>query len=387
MRHKIIFSLVSRLHSSASAILSIQKTNKKLKVFLILLFLTSLTLSINLFSVSSVSSCLTSSEDYAAEVVLNSYNLFNLRKIVSSENNKFILPTQYDPKILTIIQETDFPQGLSVRLQIPTEATEIKKPHLKLVSASASGTLKENLLPSFTFNKWKISCQENECKLEKDEFIINIKKIANNQEVTLEINKELKQCSDSCSGICFSATIESKCLERKDKTAIDTILRYTNVSNNFEELLDSYRIIGSEEVIIQDIKPQISPYINWQEAMRQELVFLTANQVLELKRDEIESIVFLAKRGQAGQNYRIVYDFKNNSWIYYDKTSAPVLTSQRDCNTYSQIRIEEKEGKIKTFYLVPLITLSAALILLLMLAIIAKTITSKRKRKMPQRRQ
>lgn len=343
-----------------------------MRILLIILILAALV------PLSSGVSCLTSSEDYAIEVVVTNYNLFNLRKLAEKTSDGFVLQSQYNSDLLTILRETDFPQGLSLKLQIPTKFIEISDPHLKFASYSAKGKLRELNTNSFGF--WRVSCTEGFCEFTKDYQKVSVKEIGQEQEVTVEINEALEKCYVGCSGACINTPTESKCIESKMKNEFDTILKYSGVTNEFTDLLDSYRIIGSEDITLLDLQPEINPYINWQEAMRQELVFITTQGVFELTRDDIESIVSLSKRGQAGQNYRIVYDFKNQTWVYYDKTSTAILTNQRDCREYSKIEsVRPSPKKLTTFYTVPLIITGIALVFMLVLVVIAKAIRSKSK--------
>ena len=336
--------------------------------------------AIILTTLTSAISCLTSSEEYASEVVIQNYNLENLRKIVQPTNNEYIYSAQYDPKIITIIEETGIPEGLSIRLQIPTEIKEIREPRIKLVSQSSTGRIRKDLLDNFA--GWDIFCSEDLCVLDRNDVVITIREVTGKQEVTVEIRDRLEECSDSCTGVCFSTTESSKCLDSKTRNDINILFRYANISNRFEDLLDSYKIVGSEEISITDIQPKINPYIDWQEAMRQELVFLTSRQVLNIKRDEIEKIAALSRNGQAGRNYRIVFDFEDSMWKYYDKIFEPLLTSKRDCKAYSSLetkKVLDQDNQKILFYTIPLLILAAGLIFILILIIIAKSITARRK--------
>ena len=328
-------------------------------------------------------SCLTSSEDYAAEVVLTDYNLLNLRKITSESSGQFSKPAEYDPRLLALFEETSNPQGLSVKLQLPTKINEIKSPSTRILSTSSTGELKK--LNIERFGAWQVSCTDEKCDFTQSNKKVSVNTAQQPQEVLVEINEELQTCTESCSGVCFSSAAGSRCIDSKTKNELDTLLKFFGISDEFEDLLASYRIPGSENIVILDIEPEIDPYINWQEAMRQELVVLTKNSVVNLQRDGIEAIASLSKRGQAGQNYRMVYDFRNSQWTYYDKTQGAILTSQRDCREYSSLekiklnpQVESVQEDINSlFYIVPTAILVLGTLFLIILVAIARSIRNK----------
>ncbi len=330
---------------------------------------------------SAASTCVTSSENYAAEVVFSDYNIFDLREMTTLTAQGYLAPSQYDESLLTIIKQTTNPEGLSVRLQVPTEISEIRRPFLRLVSTSSTGDFSPRDLENF--GSWQISCSDNSCEFTKDTRKIIVNTIGESQEVVIEISEPLEECSSSCAGVCFSVGSESKCIDYSMENDFNTVLKFFRITDDFEDLLDDYRIIGSDEVIITDLQPVISPYINWQEAMRQELVHLVNNNILDLSRNDIEAISALSKRGQAGQNYRIIYDFDKQQWNYYNQVEGSILTSQRDCTEYSAVlpRLEEVKVEIKNYYLVPLIVMGAAVLLFIILIIIARSINASGKKK------
>ena len=169
---------------------------------------------------------------------------------------------------------------------------------------------------------------------------------------------------------------------------VETPTGTVNGSNTSFTVTAAPQYIVSDGITVLYIKPKINPFINWQEAMRQELVFLTSKNVINLDRDSVESISALANKGQSGQNYRIVLDPETNEWVYYDKTSSPALTSQRECKGYSEIKQNTAHitGNVtgiakNPFYLVPLTIFFAGILALLLLAIIARSINSYRRNK------
>ena len=205
-------------------------------------------------------------------------------------------------------------------------------------------------------------------------------------EVTFEINQALSSCDSSCSGVCISTSKDSRCVSRPLKQDIDSILRYTNVSLNFEEVLANYRIVGSEDIVLNDIRPVKNIAVEWSEAMRQELVSLSQKRIITLSRSDIESISSLAKRGQSGFNYRIVQDDKKQ-WVYYDELPDARLTSERDCRAYLLSNDSLQNVALQPFYLIPIIITLGSIIALIALIIIANLLTSGGRRRQNLKRQ
>lgn len=321
-------------------------------------------------------SCLTSSEDFAVEVVVSDYDFNKLRKISERRSSGFVKAAEYDLSILAIMKETSNPSGLSIKLQVPTKIKEIEDPRIKITSTSSTGKMRDINIDSF--GEWDISCSEDKCNFDKTDLKVDVKKIGDRQEVTLRINKKLEACSDSCSGICFDNLVESQCIDYKTKREFNNLLRYFTITRDFEDLFSSYRIEGSEFILLRDLEPQTNPYINWQEAIRQELVFLASRKIIDLTRSDIESIVSFSQKGQAGQNYRIVYEELSDEWKPYHQTTNAILTTSRDCTEYLSFSEEKNNFSPKsTFYLVPFITIMAGILILIVLVIIGRTITRK----------
>ncbi len=320
-------------------------------------------------------SCLTSSDEYAVEAVIPDIMSGPILDLEGQRAGSYIAESAYSKQLLVILQRTSFPTGLSVRLQIPTKEVVVTKPRIKLISSSASGTLKDNV--GTIFNGWKIVCTLDTCTFEKDLITITSPKKANSG-VTVEISSTLVPCSAACSGICIEGSIESKCVDARMRTDLDVILRYSNISVNFKELLESYRIVGSEDLSLTDIQPANSIVVDWEEAMRQQLDYLVSTRVLDMEHSDIEKIAALMKKGQAGQNYRVVYDEQSKEWTYYNNLPDAVLSTARDCNEYSLSRNQliNKVEDSPNFYLIPMIIGTAGIVLLLILLVIGRLVNA-----------
>ncbi len=323
---------------------------------------------------SAAESCLTSSEEYAVEVVVPNYDFSKAIRLTDRVEGNNIKPSEYSENtLLTIIKETELPDGLSIRLQLPTEIDEVEQPYIKILSSSAQGQLPAQ--PAQTIASWSTSCGERSCTFVKGDLSLTATR-SENPEVTLEISRQLNVCSESCSGFCFSATNTQRCVDMSTESDINNLLRFTRLATNTRELFDSYRVVGTENIVVLDVVPTKGTSVDWEEAMRQELVALASAGAISLSNSDIEQISQLSTRGQAGQNYRIVYDADADSWQYYDMTDDALLTDKRDCQAYKipseSVRASPESTRI--FYLVPLIITLGGVVLLGLLAVIAHII-------------
>ena len=323
--------------------------------------------------------CLTSSDEYAVEVIVNNYNAAELSKFSQIVDRKYLFISQYNPNLIVVAEENVNPRGLSIRLQIPTEKKEIKQPYLKILSNYASGTLRKEVTSPFF--GWAIVCGENTCNFAKNDINIKAMQLKNIGELTFEIKKELKECDSGCSGRCLALHDREVCIDKQIETDIDRVLKYANITKGIDNLFNSYRVVSSEGIVVLDIVPSYNFLIDWEEALREELVFLKGRGVIDISNEDIENAVSLAIRGQAGDAYSIVYDELSNSWTYSNKIQNLVLTTEKTCKVYSITRESayEKES-INLFYLVPIILTVAAAFLFLLLMFIAN-IVRRRNRK------
>lgn len=325
----------------------------------------------------SAATCLTSSEDYAVEVVIPEYNIFEARRGAQMEPYGYAAQSVYNTELVTIFKEVKKPvAGLSIRLQIPTATEEVRKPRVKLTSTSQTGTLRERMVP--TINGWTISCVSELCALQKDKVLITATSGSVAPEVSLEISEFLSSCSTGCSGSCFAVFSQSRCIPAHMKTDIQAILRYANISNSLDELFEEYRIVGSEDFVVTDIRPLTALSVSWPEALRQELVALEQRGAIDVTRDDIESIVAYAVQGQAGENYRIINN--NGTWTTYNRLPGVTLSEQRDCQAYPVPDFSSKA--LNSFYLVPLIIVGIAVIAAIALIITGRLIASAQAKKL-----
>lgn len=325
----------------------------------------------------SAASCLTSSESYAVEAVLP-YSHGQFSQVFG--DTRFV-QSQYDSRLITIFRELGNPGVLSVKIQIPTKQEELIEPRLEISSEIAGASIvshEEN-----SFGDWDIQCSSDSCNFESDEIAISAKQNSANVLVSIEFKEALPQCSESCAGTCMITSTGQKCLAKNSRDKIEGILKRYDIVDSFDQILSSYKVVGSEQISVVNIVPSIEGQINFEEAMRQELVYLKKLNVISVSDLDIENVAKLSKIGQAG-NYRIVKSEVTNKWTYYDKTSNSLLTSDLDCSTYDSIDKSfnyKAKIKAKVYYVIPAIIASAGVFILIVLAVAARIIKKRHKNK------
>lgn len=330
---------------------------------------------------SSAQTCLTSSEEFAVEVVVPDHNFARAQILGERMGSSAAFPSQYDHNsLLVLLSESSVPEGMSVKVQRPTKVIEVERPYLKFVSYSLPGLVRTtNLVPLHA--GWTIECASSECAFEKDFVRITASRSRPEQGVMFEITEALESCGTRCEGLCVTFSSQSRCFSNEMKHDIDTILRYTNITpRGLQEAFTSYRLVGTEGITLRDLAPQNYTSVDWEEAFREELVYLDAQGLVELSKEDIEQIALLAHEGQAGHNYRIVWDEAQKKWMYYDRTLDPVLSSERDCRAYDlprQSLVVAPTAPIDTFYLIPLILTGIGVVLITVLIIIARFLTTR----------
>ncbi len=332
-----------------------------------------------LIASSGAQTCLTSSEEFSAEVVISTYDFQRAQILGEKTGSLYAFPSQHNQEsLLVLVGETTFPDGLSVRVQRPTETRDIERPHLKFVSYSLPGTVKTSLKTPLYYG-WTITCTETECTFEKDLNTITASRTHPERGVTFEIEQELPSCTETCNGLCVALATESRCFSTSLRNDITSILRYANITTTgFQDAFNSYRLVGTDGITVRDITPKNLPAIDWQEAMREELVHLDTLEIITLERKDIELISSLAREGQAGHNYRIIYNEQTGTWMYYDRADDAILSSERDCRAYDLPKkslVIEPGATISTFYVIPLVLGILGLILLIVLIAVARFLT------------
>jgi hypothetical protein len=319
-------------------------------------------------------SCITSSEEFAVETVVSNYSLSNAIGWQKTDLG-YASVAESDSRLIVVLSEIPS-VGLSIKLQTPTEIVESTTPLLKITSSSATGTIRPDV--GHSVNGWAIDCTGQACKVEKNDILIQTHPMASTLETSVEIKHSLTSC-DSCRGVCISAAQNPVCVDAQTKQDIDVILKYLNISNNFNELLDSYRVT-SESLEVKDIAPSFSESIKWNEVVQQELTELRTKQIISLSDEDIASIADLSKKGQAGERYRIVKD--NDSWKYYYQVPGALINGTKDCNAYSmEVQSSPQTSSLNAFYLVPIVLVSIALGLFLILIVISRTLVKRKPQK------
>lgn len=356
----------------------------------------------SLLFISQVSSiCLTSTDDYASEVILNkpgtSYNLnmlINAKNIIK-EGDKYILQSVYNQSLAVILEkQADLISGasaLSIRLQLPLKIVKKQIPYFKF--STTLSNVKLNMSDK-EYDGWKINCLEGfptpQCEFTKDKTSILVSLVSSSKyDISIETNEQLSDCGMSCDGICMG-TSEKKCIERHLKNDIQDILKHAKLVSVFEEMLSSYRILGTGSILIEDLAPETQISIDWKAAMNQELEILRKQNIISLSDSDINNITILADKGTAG-NSRVVYSKDQNGtemWLYYPDSLFPTLNKLKNCNDFSVSLLPagslsfDKQQRISTYYLIPLLITIFLFLLFLILIIIARLIDNRKKRKL-----
>lgn len=350
-----------------------------------------------LFSLPYVmSDCVTQTDNYAAEVVLNKpgidYNLNSLNnaKGIIIKDNEYILQSVYNPSLAVILEKQSRlscgkDSGLSVRLQSPVKLVERNLPYLGFI-LSTTGTLN---VSENTGNGWKISCVQGnpipQCNFVKGKTKIAISLASPNKcEIKIETNEELKNCFN-CDGKC----IFNQCITLQMKNDIEDLIK-ASVANPIKEPFSSYTLISSGNITQTEISPEINLDIDWEAAMKQELTRLRQENIIQITLSDIAEISKSASGGAAGQNNRILYcEDKNNNtqWVQYSETKSPILTTSENCNQFPLSLIPTgmltySGQEISVYYLIPIILAFALILLVIILIIVARVInTNRRKRR------
>ncbi|MBU3913277.1 MAG: hypothetical protein KKB21_03475 [Nanoarchaeota archaeon] len=360
-----------------------------------------LTLILTLIFLPSVlASCINSADDYAVEVVLNKPGIeYDLKALNNAQNifinnGRYILKSDYSSSLAAILEEqtgltTLQSSGLSVRLQIPVKAKSTIVPNLKFVSTGLKGMLNVSEEP---YNGWKISCVDGnpipQCEFKKGLTTISAGLVGQTKyEATIETNENLKECSSSCDGRCIGS-INMKCIDKQLKDDIESMMKHSGLAKSFDEIASSYRIISSGNIQTTDIAPETSTEIDWETALSQQLRFLRLNKIIAITDLEIEQISSLAQAGAAGINSRIIYGedpHGNETWLYYDKTTFPALTTLKNCKEFPLSSIPagtlafNTNISIPTYYLVPIIISISLITLFIFLLAVARLVNKNQK--------
>lgn len=326
----------------------------------------------SLFISNAGGQCLTSSDEFAVEVVIPDYDIVKLESLTDRNFNYYYSQAKADDKIIALFKETN--QGLSLRLQLPTDAVAIEDKGFRITSASV-GKLKRPQIKEFI--GWRIECSTTGCSFLKNNLMVE--SLFSGGEATIEIDDNLDACSEECSGKCFSVTSEQLCVDNAMQKDFDQILKFTNISADLDSFLASYRAQVLDKPVVYEMTPTFSPKESWQTIMRNELDYWRLNGVFNMSQEDIDYITSLSARGRA-ENYRIVYDAENEVWNYNDQLDNLDFTSDKDCRVFSiEERTVSDEQKVDLFYIIPIVLGLSALVLLVILIVVSRAL-DKRKR-------
>lgn len=314
--------------------------------------------------------CLTSSDEYAVEALIPTYDMQKILSFTELVQGHFAYLSKNEDLIVLLTEEEN---GLSVKLQMQTILTTSQQPHIRIANSQIKGTL--NPTHFLSYIGWDVECTDTQCTFSTPTRSITIEG-KENPVVTFEIDEALPVCDSSCGGVCIPAPSPA-CLPRQQARELETVLRLVNITTSADELIKGSRLVGTQGIVLTDIKPLSQNQIDWEEVMGEELAFLKEQEAIELSNANIQSIASLADPGRAGENYRIVEEA--GEWTYYDQTDLPPIPSNKQCLTYATKESTTKPAP-RLFYLVPIILTFSALILFIILIVIARTVSKHNKK-------
>jgi len=355
--------------------------NKKIFIVIFLFFLLPLT-----------KACINPTDSFAAEVVLSKpktyYNLglFLKARNFLYEEGKYIFQSEYNKNLAAILTEVSAPvcktNCLSVRLQTPLEEEEIKMPYFSIISSVSGGVKMSEGITNY--KGWDIIAGKNNFEFRKDQVSIIISSFKRRNDIIIEVNEKLGSCG-GCNGKCIYNPKGNKCIPKEIKESVEEVLKFSGLINRFSELFSSYRTVEAERTL-KDFNPVIKWDMDWEEAMRQEIVGLKRKGVINIEDKDIEEIARLAEKGKAGHNSRIVYSEEKERWVYYYDIESPVFVKEIRCEDFPLSKIPKKTLDFKkitlsVYYLIPLLTAFFLALILAGLILIARIITKKRGKK------
>jgi len=320
-----------------------------------------LSLLVALILLPSGFSCYWFEDDFATEVVLNRPGIyFNLEPIKRGRNvnrlksryalfeeyeGAFVYRSHYDPRVAAILEEIkaegglfarEIIWGLSVRIQMPMKVLKRKRVRTDIDLPLKWSELKldEEKLQALGYKLFIRSCSKGEIDLDimKDDLKFHIAGYKTQNGESLNIR-----------GYFLDRRYEG--IKRTFEAMIHDLGLDPLVLKRLEVHEDEFTSFGVVKAVdIDETK------FDFPEAMRMELEWLRENGIVRRLTDEdIEGICRFAVRGNAGWNYRVVYDGRR--WIKHSLILGVVLF---DCGgisemvlTQSSVIPELPEGEIQ----------------------------------------
>ena len=343
--------------------------------------------------------CRMTVDDYATEVLLNrdyvDYNLDSLKNAenVSMYNGGYIFKSFYGNNLYTILSEqqntnAESPSSerfLSVRLQIPLYRIEENVSYFKITSFRRfnDADLKGNV------NGWVKACNEkiDSCVSEKDDISITIEKkgdVFAGYIYFLNPNFDLCYNTGDCYGECVYFSSERRCISNAVIKEIDNFVLSIGIANNFDDFVMSRK---TEQGIysISKLVPQNNGAIKWEDAMKEELLWLRGHDMIHITERDVVEIAILSDAGRVKDN-KVFYGINEAdslAWTYHSKENNRIV-GEDDCSGFPQqttgitgfIAFDTKL-LAKAYVLTPLIFIGFIVLLVLILFITAKIVNKK----------
>lgn len=343
--------------------------------------------------------CRMTADDYATEVLLNrdyvDYNLDSLKNAdnVLKYNGKYAFKSFYGNNLYTITSEQEDTSAknpskkklLSVRLQIPLSKVEENISYFRITSFRRFNyaDLDSNV------KGWIKACNEkaDSCVFEKEDISITIEKKDNAFSGYIYfLNPQFDACYNTgdCNGKCMYFSSERRCISRAVIEEIDNLILSIGIANNFDDFVMS-RKTETGAYSISKLIPGNNGTIKWEDAMKEELLWLKGHDMIHITERDIMEIAILSGAGKVLGN-KVLYGVNEAgslAWTYHVNENSRTA-GKDDCEEFPPetagitgfIAFDTKLLN-KAYVLVPLIFAGFIVLLILILFIAAKILDKK----------
>ena len=343
--------------------------------------------------------CRMTADDYATEVLLNldyvDYNLDSLKNAdnVLKYNGKYAFKSFYGNNLYTILSEQEDTSAknpskkklLSVRLQIPLSKVEENISYFRITSFKRFNyaDLGSNA------KGWIKVCNEkaDSCVFEKEDISITIERNLNVFSGYIDfLNPQFDACYNAgdCNGKCIYFSSERRCISKAVIGEIDNLVVSIGIANNFDDFVMS-RKTETGTYSISKLIPENNGAIKWEDAMKDELLWLKGHDMIHITKRDIMEIAILSDAGKVWGNkvFYGVNEADSLAWTYHINEKGRIA-GKYDCEEFPPktagitgfIAFDTKL-LAKTYVLVPLIFAGFIVVVLLILFIAAKILDKK----------
>ena len=351
------------------------------------------------FASAAPMQCRMTADDYATEVLLNrdyvDYNLDSLENAenISEYNGGYILKSFYGNNLYTILSEqqdisAENPSGekfLSVRLQVPLEKIEENVSYFKITSFRRFNYADLNN----NAEGWTKACNEKDdsCVFEKEDISLTIEKKDNAFSGYIYfLNPQFGLCYNArdCYGECIYFSSEKRCIPNAVIEETNYLIGSIGIAQNFDDFVMS-RKTEAGTYSISKLVPQNGGTIKWEDAMKEELLWLKGNDMIHITERDVLEIAILSDAGRVDGN-KVFYginEANSLAWTYHSNVKSRI-PGEDDCSEFppqtagiTGFIAFDTELLAKTYILVPLIFIGIIFGVIIILFVTAKIINKK----------